>query len=168
MSVLAHWNRNNVFVLPECSWRIRQLKLRSHNWDSKEGTGKPGFRKLTGLSTDQASVTVGENNRVAAKLRESNDKLLHIHWVCHCLALACTDSCHGLKFIKEEEDLLRQLWCYFRNSPKKTQLLWRRCRPGLIPLPIFQVAWSLADAGKQLVALLANYVDALTSNIKDP
>ena len=39
---------------------------------------------------------------------------------CHRLALACTDSCQELKFIKKVEDVLRQLWYYFHNSPKKT------------------------------------------------
>ena len=31
-----------------------------------------------GLSTDGANVMVGKNNRVAAKLRQSNDKLLNL------------------------------------------------------------------------------------------
>ena len=76
--------------------------------------------KLTGLSTDGANVMVGKTNGVAAKLRQSNDKLLNLHCVCHRLALACTDSCEELKFIKEVEDVLRQLWYYFHNSPEKT------------------------------------------------
>ena len=76
--------------------------------------------KLMGLSTDGASVMVGKTNGVAAKLRQSNDKLLNMHCVCHRLALACTVSCQELKFIKEVEDALRQLWYYFHNSPKKT------------------------------------------------
>lgn len=76
--------------------------------------------KLMGLSTDGANVMVGKTNGVAAKLRQSNDKLLNLHCVCHRLALACTDSCEELKFIKEVEDVLRQLWYYFHNSPEKT------------------------------------------------
>ena len=76
--------------------------------------------KLMGLSTDGASVMVGKSNGVTAKLRQSNDKLLNMHCVCHRLALACTDSCHELKYIKEVVDILRQLWYYFHNSPKKT------------------------------------------------
>ena len=76
--------------------------------------------KLMGLSTDGASVMVGKTNGVAAKLRQSNDNLLNMHCVCHRLALACTDSCQELKFIKEVDDVLRQLWYYFHNSPKKT------------------------------------------------
>lgn len=66
--------------------------------------------KLMGLSTDRASVVVEKTNGVAAKLRQSDDKLLNMHCVCHCLALACPDSCQEL----------RQLWHYFHNSPKKT------------------------------------------------
>lgn len=75
--------------------------------------------KMYGLSTDGASVMVGRSNGVAAKLREYNDKLINIHCVCHRLALACTDSCSSLKCIKDAETLLRQLWHYFQNSPKR-------------------------------------------------
>ena len=42
-----------------------------------------------------------------------------MHCVCHRLALACTDTCQELKYIREVEDVLRQLWYYFHNSPKK-------------------------------------------------
>lgn len=74
---------------------------------------------MYGLSTD-GYVMVGRNNGVAAKLREYNDKLINIHCVCHRLALACTNSCSSLKCIKDAETLLRQLWYYFQNSPKRT------------------------------------------------
>ena len=75
--------------------------------------------RLMGLSTDGASVMVGKNNGVAAKLRQRNSNLLNMHCVCHRLALACTDTCQELKYIREVEDVLRQLWYYFHNSPKK-------------------------------------------------
>ena len=75
--------------------------------------------RLMGLSTDGASVMVGKNNGVAAKLRQMNSKLLNMHCICHRLALACTDTCQELKYIREVEDVLRQLWYYFYNSPKK-------------------------------------------------
>ena len=39
--------------------------------------------RLMGLSTDGASVMVGKNNGVAAKLRQMNSKLLNMHCVCH-------------------------------------------------------------------------------------
>ena len=77
------------------------------------------INKLMDLSTDGASVMVGKNNGVAAKLRQRNSKLLNMHCVCHRLALACTDTCQELKYIREVEDVLRQLWYYFHNSPKR-------------------------------------------------
>ena len=76
--------------------------------------------ELMGLSTVRASVMVGKSIGVAAKLRQSDNKLLNMHCVCHRLALASTDSCHELKYIKKVEDILRQLWHYFHNSTKKT------------------------------------------------
>ena len=75
--------------------------------------------KLMGLSSDGASVMVGKNNGVAAKLRQRNSKLLNMHCVCHRLALACMDTCQELKYIWEVEAVLRQLWYYFHNSPKR-------------------------------------------------
>ena len=90
--------------------------------------------KFMGLATDGASVMVGKQNGVAAKLRKINPKLLNLHCVCHRLALASTDSSSDLKPIKGVEDVLRQLWYYFQNSPKKmaaflkTQLALREAR----------------------------------------
>ena len=75
--------------------------------------------RLMGLSTNGASVMVGMNNGVAAKLRQRNSKLLNMHCVCHQLALAWTDTCQELKYIREVEDVLRQLWYYFHNSPNR-------------------------------------------------
>lgn len=80
--------------------------------------------KMYGLSTD-GCVMVGRNNGVAAKLREYNDKLINIHCVCHRLALACTNSFSSLKCIKDAETLLRQLWYYFQNSPKRTAVFFK-------------------------------------------
>ena len=72
-----------------------------------------------GLATDGASVMVGKLNGVAARLRKVNPKLINLHCVCHRLALAATDTCSELKPIKSVEDVLRQVWYYFQNSPKK-------------------------------------------------
>ena len=44
-----------------------------------------------------------------------------MHCVCHKLALACTDAKDdgNLKFIKEVETVVTQLWKVFENSPKR-------------------------------------------------
>lgn len=74
---------------------------------------------FTGLTSDGASVMVGKRTGVAARLKKVNPVLLNVHCVCHRLALACTDSNQSLKYINNVETLLRQLWQYFENSPKR-------------------------------------------------
>ena len=66
-----------------------------------------------------ASVMLGKKNGVAAKLKADNPTLVNIHCVCHKLALACTDTVAELKFIKQVETTLRQLWQWLENSPKR-------------------------------------------------
>ena len=75
--------------------------------------------KLTGFSSDGASVMVGKRTGVATRLREKNPCLINIHCVCHKLALSCADSNESISFIKNMEIILRQLWQLFENSPKK-------------------------------------------------
>lgn len=77
--------------------------------------------KLIGLATDGASVMVGRKNGLAAKLKDVNPRLISVHCVCHKLALACTDAKDdgNLKFIKEVETVVTQLWKLFENSPKR-------------------------------------------------
>ena len=74
---------------------------------------------LPGFTSDGAKVMLGQNNGVAAKLRQQNPILLNIHCVCHRLALACTDSNEELSYIKNVDLVLRQLWQFFENSPKR-------------------------------------------------
>ena len=77
--------------------------------------------KLIGLATDVASVMVGRKNGLGAKLKDVNPRLISVHCVCHNLALACTDAKDNgnLKFIKEVETVVTQLWKLFENSPKR-------------------------------------------------
>ena len=77
--------------------------------------------KLIGLATDGASVMVGKKNGLAAKLKDVNPSLISVHCICHNLALACTDAKDdaNLKFIKEVETVVTQLWKLFENSPKR-------------------------------------------------
>ncbi|WAR00107.1 hypothetical protein MAR_024480 [Mya arenaria] len=77
--------------------------------------------KLTGFSSDGASVMTGKVGGVAALLRCDHPSMINIHCVCHRLALSCNDSNEALTYIKTIETLLRQLCQLFENSPKK----WR-------------------------------------------
>ena len=56
---------------------------------------------------------------LAARLKEVNSTIISIHCICHKLALACVDTAKDVKYIGTVEDLLRQLWKYLENSPKR-------------------------------------------------
>ena len=77
--------------------------------------------KLIELATDGASVLVGRKNGLGGKLKDVIPRLISVHCVCHKLALACTDAKDdvNLKFIREVETVVTQLWKVFENSPKR-------------------------------------------------
>ncbi|XP_068715952.1 zinc finger protein 862-like [Montipora foliosa] len=64
---------------------------------------------------------VGRKNGLGAKLKYVNPRLISVHCICHKLALVCTDAKDdgNLKFIKEVETVVTQLWKLFENSPKR-------------------------------------------------
>ena len=80
------------------------------------------FSRVTGFSWDGASVMLGKNNGVTARLRDHNKKLINIHCVCHKLALACSDSDSEIQCIKQIQETLCGLWKYLENSPKRTAI----------------------------------------------
>ncbi|XP_052241120.1 zinc finger protein 862-like isoform X2 [Dreissena polymorpha] len=83
-----------------------------------EGHGL-SMEKFTGFTSDGASVMMGKRTGVAARLKEINPVLLNVHCICHRLALACTDSNTDLKYISTVETVLRQVWQFLDNSPKR-------------------------------------------------
>lgn len=78
------------------------------------------INKLSGLSTDGASVMVSKENGVAAKLKREVKMLLDVHCICHRLALACGDANDHFSYIKTVEKVLIRLWSFFHNSGKRT------------------------------------------------
>ncbi|CAC5403308.1 unnamed protein product [Mytilus coruscus] len=81
------------------------------------------LKKCTSLVTDGASVMVGKKSGVATRLKTDNPSLLSIHCICHRLALSCTDSNTSIKYMNDLERILRQLWTFFENSPKRCAIL---------------------------------------------
>lgn len=78
------------------------------------------INKLSGLSTDDASVMVGKENGAAAKLKREAKMLLNVHCICHRLALACGDANDHISYIKTVEKVLIRLRSFFHNSGKRT------------------------------------------------
>ena len=75
---------------------------------------------MSSFVSDGASVIVGKNNGVAARLKQTaNSKLVSIHCICHRLALACTDILGDISYIKQMQLWPLQLWRLSENSPKK-------------------------------------------------
>ena len=100
---------------------------------------------LKGLATDEAAVMTGRNNGVATKLKELNPVLISVQCICHKLALACTDTNKEINDIKRVEDILRQLWAYFENSPKRLAVLLK------MQITIKKCSLQLKDKSKQLL-----------------
>ena len=77
------------------------------------------INKVSSLVSDGASVMLGSRTGLAARLKEINSRIISIHCICHRLALACVDTAKDVEYTGTVEDLLRQLWKYLENSPKR-------------------------------------------------
>ena len=77
------------------------------------------INKVSSLVSDGASVMLGSRTGLAARLKEVNSRIISIHCICHKLALACVDTAKDVEYRGTVEDLLRQLWKYLENSPKR-------------------------------------------------
>ena len=75
--------------------------------------------KVSSLVSDGASVMLGSRKGLAARLKEVNSGIISIHCICQKLALACVDTAKDVEYLGTVEDLLRQLWKYLENFPKK-------------------------------------------------
>ena len=80
------------------------------------------LEKFNGLATNGASVMLGKDSGIAARLKEKAPVLVNVHHVCHKLAFAI-DSVSSLNFIKNVETALCQLWQWFENSLKRIAAL---------------------------------------------
>jgi hypothetical protein len=73
--------------------------------------------KLVAFAFDGASVMLGKNEGVAAKLsRICTYPLIVNHCVAHRLALAYKDVKKELRFYGEIKSLVRKIYNYFKNS----------------------------------------------------
>ncbi|CAC5419418.1 unnamed protein product [Mytilus coruscus] len=132
--MLENVRRSNAFGLmtdevAEISVKEKLNILEKHNAANAETitdllleeleSDKLDVSKLTGFSSDGASVMVENKTGVATLLRDKHPCLINIHCVCQKLVLSCADSNESINFIKNMEIILRQVWQLFENSPKK-------------------------------------------------
>ncbi|XP_052222893.1 zinc finger protein 862-like [Dreissena polymorpha] len=79
--------------------------------------------KLTGISTDGASVMVGNKSGVVNRLKADNPGLLATHCVAHRLALSCCSGADAIPFLVKVQEILNSVYKYFSLSPKNTAML---------------------------------------------
>src|SRR2546421_12800938 len=105
-------------ILTECDAKnITQVLI---NIFKKKGI----LSKLVAFASDGASVMLGKNEGVAAKLsRVCTYPLIVNHCVAHRLALACKDARKEIEFYKEAELLVKKIYGYFKNSCSRIQQL---------------------------------------------
>jgi len=81
--------------------------------------------KIEAISTDGASVMLGEENGVAIKLKNFTCKknMVINHCLSHRLNLGAKDIWKGNKYLSNFNNTIHSLCKYFRKSCKKTQIL---------------------------------------------
>ena len=93
--------------------------------------------KVGGMASDGASVMLGRNIGVAAKLRAIVPSVIVVHCVCHRLALASADSNKELSYIEKVTCYLTELWKLFEYSNQKMAVFMKTqlnlCNLQLLP-----------------------------------
>lgn len=72
--------------------------------------------KIFGFGSDGASVMTGRHSGVAARLKKHNPEMVSIHCGAHRLALACSQACLEVPYMKKYDSHLVSLFYYFANS----------------------------------------------------
>ncbi|CAG2244184.1 unnamed protein product [Mytilus edulis] len=108
--------KNASFANAENLYTVVKSKLESLGLD---------MSKLSGVSTDGASVMVGKKEGLVKRLKDDNPALVAIHCICHRLALACIDTCADLQYIKEMEGHMTHIWKIFHYSFVKLAALMK-------------------------------------------
>ena len=93
--------------------------------------------KVGGMASDGASVMLGRNNGVAAKLKAIVPSVIVVHCICHRLALACADLNQELRYIEKVTNYLTELWKLFEFSNQKMAVFMKTqlnlCNLQLLP-----------------------------------
>ncbi|XP_072397957.1 zinc finger protein 862-like [Diabrotica undecimpunctata] len=81
----------------------------------------PYQRNLIGFASDGANVMVGKHNSVVSRLKADVPNVYVIKCICHSFHLCASYAC--LKLPRGIEDLARDIYTYFSNSPKRVETL---------------------------------------------
>ena len=81
------------------------------------------LHKLAGASCDGASVMLGEENGVMARMKSEVPDLIVTHCAAHRIALAASDSAKAEPWFKRFETTLNSVYTYFSRSAVRTSEL---------------------------------------------
>ncbi|CAG8627042.1 14856_t:CDS:1 [Funneliformis caledonium] len=130
--------------------------------------------KLVAFASDGASVMLGKNEGVAAKLsRICTYPLIVNYCVAHRLALACKDAKKEVKFYGEVESLVKRIYNYFKNSYLHIQQLKEIQNilddPTLKIKKLYEIRWlawyeAIKNICNSILALLKLFKESTNNN----
>ena len=74
------------------------------------------LKRFCGVGSDRASVMLGERGGVSTLLKQQVPFLVSNHSIAYRLALACGQAVNEITYLKRFNDLLDQLYRYYKNS----------------------------------------------------
>ncbi|CAH2009382.1 unnamed protein product [Acanthoscelides obtectus] len=86
-----------------------------------DNNGIPWRNNLIGFASDGASVMVGRLNSLTTKLQAQIQNLFTLKCICHSFSLCASNACSKLP--RRAEDLVRNVYNFFSNSPKRIDTL---------------------------------------------
>ena len=82
-----------------------------------------GTDKVMGLGTDGASVMTGTKNGLSGRMMRLNPHIINIHCIAHRLALVTSQAAESIPALKDIQQLLTDLFYYYKKSSNKVQAL---------------------------------------------
>ena len=105
-------------ALPSCSSSLESLSSVGIDLETVK-------KKLVGMSTDGASVMLGKNNGVYAKLKELQPSLVAIHCMAHRLELSYKDGVKDLPLYNKLTLFMSNVYTFYKRSSLNKSMLKR-------------------------------------------
>ncbi len=75
--------------------------------------------KVMSMGSDGAAVMTGRNKGCTGILLQSNPHMVNVHCAAHSLALCTSQAAEAIADLKEHQQILTDLFYYFRASPNE-------------------------------------------------
>lgn len=78
-------------------------------------------KKVMGLGSDGATVMTGQGKGTTGIMLRENPHMVNIHCVAHRLNLCTSQASHSIDALKDYQDVLTNLYKYFKDAPNRIQ-----------------------------------------------